>query len=146
MWWVAAFAAALLLVPASAPAQFSQQPTQDQYGQPPGSTPPPRSENPPGRSGEAPGREQSRDPDAGGGGRQGDGPRGGTGPDTASGGGVGGAVAGNELPLRDAEGGSLPFTGLDTTLMILLGLMLAGAGFAIRAAQRATAARRAGSG
>ena len=129
---------ALLAFPVGASAQFQQQPAEDQYGQPPAGA---------GTQGDnaddGPGREQSRDDgDEDGEGNGGGGPGGGSGPGSEDRGGVGGS----ELPLRDAEGGSLPFTGLDLTLLVLLGVMLAGGGFAIRAGQRSAAARRSRAG
>lgn len=68
-------------------------------------------------------------------------PRGGAGPDTASG--VAGARGelGAPLPFAESEGGRLPFTGLDLSLLAILGLLLAGAGFSLRAATRVRTAR-----
>ena len=68
-------------------------------------------------------------------------PRGGAGPDTASG--VAGARGelGTPLPFAGSEGGRLPFTGLDLSLLAILGLLLVGAGFSLRAAMRVRTAR-----
>lgn len=59
---------------------------------------------------------------------------------------VSGGVAGNEngdaLPLRESQGGSLPFTGLDLALIVLLGLGLLAAGTMLRLGDRFRAARR----
>lgn len=60
-----------------------------------------------------------------------------------------GGVAGSEgalengaaLPLADAEGGSLPFTGFDLALVVMLGLMLLAAGAAVRLGLRARTSR-----
>jgi hypothetical protein len=128
MRWMALALAVVLALPGIAAAQFEQQPAQDQYGQPPASQP-----------GQGSGGEQSRGDDDG---RAGNGAGGGSrndGGDRLSDAGEGGGG----VPLRDAEGGSLPFTGLDLTAVVLLGLLLAGTGFALRAGQRA-AARRSG--
>ena len=142
----AALVAALLLAlgagAVSASAQFTnyQAAQDDQYGQPPGSqpTPPPNpTDKPNGRPddpGNGNGREQGRgndDDDAGVGGAG----------DGRNGGGVGGNQ--DTLPLRAAQGGSLPFTGLDLSLIVLLGLVLTAGGVAGRAAPRASVRRAA---
>lgn len=137
--FVTLLVAALFALPSVAGAQFDPQPPEDQYGQPPGTqptptpTPTPPPNGGPGEDEEPAGEGEEQ---GGGGGNRGDdgkaGPGGGAGPDTSERGG---------LPLREAEGGSLPFTGLDLTLLVLIGLLLAGAGFALRAAQRTAAAR-----
>jgi hypothetical protein len=55
-----------------------------------------------------------------------------------------GQERGSALPLRDATGGGLPFTGFDLTLVALLGIVLLALGAALRLAvrTRAAAARR----
>ncbi len=57
-------------------------------------------------------------------------------------GGIAGTQNGDALPLRDSQGGSLPFTGLDLVLIVLLGLGLLAAGSALRLGDRFRAARR----
>jgi hypothetical protein len=49
---------------------------------------------------------------------------------------TGGGEHGGTLPLAKAQGGRLPFTGFDLMLVAFLGVMLLGAGFAVRAATR----------
>jgi hypothetical protein len=67
-------------------------------------------------------------------------PAGGLGPDSAAGGGKNKAAAhverGSALPLAEAQGGKLPFTGLDLSTFAALGVLLLAAGFALRAGSR----------
>lgn len=121
-------------------AALAQSPPDDQYGQPPGTQPTP-SPTPSGSGGEQSRPDDDSDDDDGGnGGANGD-------RDDGDGGGRDAGtdreVGANGLPLRDARGGSLPFTGLDLSLIVLAGLALTAGGFAIRAVQR-TQQRRAG--
>lgn len=122
-----ALAVLTLLVPGVASAQT---PPDDQYGQPPAAQPTP-TPTPSGSGGE-----QSNDDDPSEDGDGGAGPRGdgGNRPDTVSG--DPRAVSDTGLPLRDAESGSLPFTGLDLSLVVLAGLLAVGGGFALRAVLR----------
>ena len=107
---------------------------QDQYGQPE-SQPAPQTgggqgQRPAGEDGGS-GREQSRDPGAGRGGGDGRAPGSGAGPA-----GTGTSPAGTTLPLRDAQGGRLPFTGLDLAALMLLGVLLVAAGCVLAAVAR----------
>ena len=132
--WVAARWIALVLLALALPSTaMAQTPPDDQYGQPPGTQPTPTPT--PGGTGQ---EQENEDDDESGD----DAEDGGAGPGGDGGNGPGGAsndpgdVTATDLPLRDAEGGSLPFTGLDLSLVVLLGLLAVGAGFAIRAVQR----------
>ena len=137
--WVAVRWIAVLLVVLALPATaLAQTPPDDQYGQPPGTQPTPtptpsgtgsEQENPDGDDGD--------DGDEGGDGEPVPGGDGGSGPGGAEN--TPGGVTATDLPLRDAEGGSLPFTGVDLSLIVLLGLLAVGGGFAIRAVQRRNA-------
>jgi hypothetical protein len=66
-------------------------------------------------------------------------PAGEGGPDSAAGGGNKAARAerGSALPLAEAQGTKLPFTGFDLSLLAVLGVLMLAGGFALRAGTRA---------
>lgn len=113
----------------------------DQYEPPPQPPPNPGQGNAGGNRPPGSGNEASR-PNRNRGAR---GPAGGAGPDSASGGnGPGGGVRsarGGALPLAQAEGGRLPFTGLDLLMVATLGALLMAAGFGVRIVSRARVRR-----
>ena len=130
---VIALVAIMATVCAPAPAQNTFPETaraaQDQYGQPPGSG----DAQPTATAAPQSGGEQSRpgggDDDDSSGPSRGDGSPGGREQGA-------GNPAGTALPLQDAKGGKLPFTGLDLLALVLLGALLVAAGSALAVVAR----------